>query len=352
MTSKTQAVTSSGLIVTDQVPGEQWDRYIETHPDSTGDHLWHWRAIFSEVFKQQCVYLAAQQAGSIVGILPLTLFKSRLFGRFVVSLPYLNYGGIVADSPEAAAALVDRAEQITRTFGGSHLELRHRAVLCPERPSRQHKVALTMPLPAVADELWRGIDRKVRNQIRKAQKEGLTSECGGAELVDAFYPVFAENMRDLGTPVYPRRLFADVMRAFPERAKILVVRHQGRPVAAAVTFGFRDTMIVPWASSLRAYRHLCANMLLYWAMMEGAIAGGFRTFDFGRSSRGAGTHQFKLQWGAQESPLNWEYVLVRRMTAPDQGPANPRFNLAIEAWRRLPLWLANGLGPSIVRNIP
>jgi CelD/BcsL family acetyltransferase involved in cellulose biosynthesis len=140
-------------------------------------------------------------------------------------------------------------------------------------------------------------------------------------------------------------LFSEVLRLFPDRARIYIVRHQGRAVAGAVTFSFRDTVLVPWASSLRAYRHLCPNMLLYWTMMEGAIGGGFRVFDFGRSSRGAGTHQFKLQWGAEESPLHWEYVLVNRETAPDQGPANPRFNLAIEAWRRLPLWLAN-------RNIP
>jgi drug/metabolite transporter (DMT)-like permease len=130
------------------------------------------------------------------------------------------------------------------------------------------------------------------------------------------------------------------------------LRDEDAPWLIALNHLVAGLVLVPWASSLRAYRHLCPNMLLYWTMMEGAIGGGFRVFDFGRSSRGAGTHQFKLQWGAEESPLHWEYVLVNRETAPDQGPANPRFNLAIEAWRRLPLWLANRVGPAIVRNIP
>jgi len=340
------------VVVTDRGTAEEWDGFVEKHSEATGDHLWRWRHIFEDVFGHECVYLIARQGSSVVGVLPLVRFRSRLFGRFVVSLPFLNYGGLLASTIEVSDALLARAGEVTRAFGGAHLELRHRSRQCPDLPSRQHKVALTMALPRAADDLWRTVDRKARNQVRKAQKEGLTVASGNPGLVDEFYPVFAENMRDLGTPVYSRRLFLVMLQQFPQQARVFIVRHQGRPVAGAVTFAFRDTLLVPWASSLRAYRHLCPNMLLYWAMLEWATDEGFRVFDFGRSSRGAGTHQFKLQWGATETPLHWEYVLVSREAVPDQGPGNPRFNLAIEAWRRLPVWMANRIGPAIVRNIP
>jgi serine/alanine adding enzyme len=159
-------------------------------------------------------------------------------------------------------------------------------------------------------------------------------------------------MRDLGTPVYPHALFETVSAQFPDRARIFVARFEGRPIAAAMAFTFAGTLLVPWASSLREFRYLSANMLQYWTMMEQGVAAGCHTFDFGRSSRGAGTHHFKQQWGAVESPLYWEYSLVTRDEPPDQGPANPRFNLAIELWKRMPLLIANTIGPIVVRHIP
>jgi FemAB-related protein (PEP-CTERM system-associated) len=180
----------------------------------------------------------------------------------------------------------------------------------------------------------------------------LVVENGSQSLVDDFYQVFARNMRDLGTPVYSRRLFTETLRVFEDRARLHVVRHDGRAIAGAVTIRFRDTVIVPWASSLREFRHLCPNMLLYWAMLERATTDGLRLFDFGRSTRGAGTHSFKQQWGAREIPIHWEYVLLKRADAPDHGLEGSRFDAAIAAWQRLPVWLTNRVGPRIVRNIP
>jgi FemAB-related protein (PEP-CTERM system-associated) len=191
----------------------------------------------------------------------------------------------------------------------------------------------------------------VRNQVRKAQKEGLVSVSGGAELVPEFYRVFAHNMRDLGTPVYSRRLFDETLRAFPDRVRVFVVRRGAVPRAASVAARFRDVTLVPWASSLRGYRHLCPNMLLYWAMLEQAIADGSRTFDFGRSSPGGGTHQFKLHWGAVETPLHWEYVLLSLKALPDQGPTNPNFQTAIDFWKHLPLAVAGRVGPVLARHL-
>jgi FemAB-related protein (PEP-CTERM system-associated) len=340
------------VVVAEDLTGQEWDQYVTQHAGGTCDHLWGWRTIFNDVFRQKSRYLVARRHSDIAGVLPLVEFHSRLFGKFLVSLPFLNYGGILADDSAAAAVLLDHARDAAKRFGASHVELRHRTPQHEGLPSRSHKLAMTRQLAGSVDGLWASLDRKVRNQVRKAQKEGLETAHGQSELVDEFYSVFAVNMRDLGTPVYSRRLFSDTMQIFPERARIFVVRHKGRAVAGSVALSFRDTVLVPWASSLREYRHLCANMLLYWSMLEWATAQRFSVFDFGRSSPGAGTHQFKLQWGATEAPLNWEYVLLTDAAAPDHGPANPRFSAAIEAWKRLPVWLANRIGPSIVRNIP
>jgi FemAB-related protein (PEP-CTERM system-associated) len=339
-------------VVSTPADGREWDAYAEAHPAATADHLWGWQDVFRSAFGQAPEYLVARRDGRVAGVLPLVLFRSRLFGRFAVSVPFLNYGGLLADDDDAAGALVEAATARAKAFGASHVELRHRDRQRPDLPVRQHKIGLSLPLPASADELWKGIDRKIRNQVRKAQKEGLEVRVGAGELVDAFYPVFAHNMRDLGTPVYSRRLFSETLRCFPERARVFVVTHGGRPIAGSVTIRFRDTVLVPWASSLREFRHLCPNMLVYWAMLEDAIAGGARTFDFGRSSPGGGTHHFKTQWGAHETPLHWEYVLISREAPPNQGPSNPRFTRAVNTWKSLPLWIANRLGPPLARQLP
>jgi FemAB-related protein (PEP-CTERM system-associated) len=204
---------------------------------------------------------------------------------------------------------------------------------------------------AIGPGIWERFDRKVRNQIRKAEKSGLTAEVGRAELLPDFYAVFARNMRDLGTPVYTRRLFDEVLRAFPDRTQVIVIRRGGTALAAAVTYRTGRTVEVPWASSLREFNSLCPNHLLYWRAIEAAIGADCDTLDFGRSTPHEGTYQFKSQWGAEPLPLHWEYPFLTGQV-PDQGPTNPKFRAAIEIWKRCPLWLANAVGPHIVRSIP
>ena len=330
-----------------------WTAYVERHPDATAYHQWGWRRVFERAFGHECVYLAAANRGTVTGVLPIVVFKSPIFGRFGVSLPFVNYGGALADTAVVARELLDAAAREASARGLKHLELRH---LAPRYagilPAKQHKVAMTLPLPPQPDALWTALDRKVRNQVRKAEKSQLTAVHGGPELVPEFYTVFARNMRDLGTPVYAQRFFATILAEFPSAAEIVVVRLGATPVAASFTFRWRAVTEVPWASSLREHRALAPNMLLYWTMLEHAVQTGARTFDFGRSSPGGGTHQFKLQWGASERPLHWEYVLLTRTSAPDQGPQNPKFARVIEAWKRLPVPVTIWLGPHIVRNIP
>ena len=341
-----------GVTVSEDVTGREWDEFVLSYPGSSVDHLWSWRQIVQDVFKHQPAYLAARRGTDVVGVLPLIRFQSRLFGRFVVSLPFLNYGGVLASDPLVIKALVDHARELALRFGASHIELRHHERQLPELPYRQHKLALTRSLAGSPEELWSKIDRKVRNQVRKAQKDGLTTAIGGEELVDQFYDVFARNMRDLGTPVYAKRLFSETLRLFPDAAQVYTVRSGNITVASAIAIRHGDTVLVPWASSLREYRQQCPNMLLYWTMLERASTTGARVFDFGRSSPDSGTHHFKVQWGAQATPLHWEYVLLRGQMPPDQGPSNPKFGAAIRTWKRLPLWATNRFGPLLVRNIP
>jgi FemAB-related protein (PEP-CTERM system-associated) len=329
----------------------RWDAFVQSHPDSSGYHLWGWKSVFEGVFGHRTIYLAAERDGEVCGLLPLVLFRSRIFGRFLVSLPFVNYGGVVATDDGVAGALVARAASIARRERARHVELRHRARRFEGLTPKEHKVTMLLPLPASADILWGSLDRKVRNQVRKAQKSGLTAETAGVERLDDFYGVYAHNMRDLGTPVYARRFFESVLTTFPERAALVIVEHENTTVAAALTWHWRETLEVPWASSLRAYNSMSPNNLLYWTVLQQAIGVGANVMDFGRSTPNEGTFHFKQQWGAAPQPLCWEYDLMGG-GLPDQSPKNPRFRLAIEAWKKLPLPVANVIGPHIVRSIP
>jgi FemAB-related protein (PEP-CTERM system-associated) len=285
-------------------------------------------------------------------VLPLVFFRSRLFGRFAVSVPFVNYGGILADSPEAERALLERAIVEARAAGAAHLELRHTRQHFPDLVAKRHKVAMLLQLEQTADQQWLAIDRKLRNQVRKAEKSNLQIEIGGIERVADFYAVFAHNMRDLGTPVYGIDLFRHVLRTFADHSRVLIVTLDGRPVAASLVHWHGTTIEVPWASAVREFNPLCANVFLYWHMLRLAIERGLTTFDFGRSTPGEGTFNFKKQWGAQPRELVWEYWTDTGVQVPELNPDNPKYRYAIALWQKLPVALSTALGPSIVRNIP
>jgi FemAB-related protein (PEP-CTERM system-associated) len=325
--------------------------YVASHPRATAYHQPQWLDLIGRVFGHQTRYLAAERDGRTVGVLPLVLFASRVFGRFGVSLPFVNYGGVLADDADAERALLDAAVAETQRAGGSHLELRHESQHYPSLAPRRHKVAMRGQLGASVEAQWQRLDRKVRNQVRKAERSGLTAVHGGAELLGDFYAVFAHNMRDLGTPVYSHRFFDAILATFPESTRVFVVRRGAQPVATSIVHWHRDMIEVPWASALREFNVLCPNVLLYWSMLQFAIGAGMTTFDFGRSTPDGGTYHFKRQWGAVPSEMVWEYWTADGR-ARDLSPTNPKFALAIRAWQRLPLRVATTVGPLIVRNIP
>jgi FemAB-related protein (PEP-CTERM system-associated) len=330
-------------------PGSDWDAFLETQPDATFAHLSAWRDIISEAMGHEPVYLAARDgAGRLAGVLPLFALRSPLFGRRLVSVPLLSYGGPVG-SAAAVAALVDAAVEEGRRRRVRALELRARTEVPSSLRPTTRKVTVLLPLPADPEELWTGLKAKVRSQVRRPMKEGLEARFGPGE-VEPFYHVLSRNMRDVGTPVLPGSLFQRLAAAFGEGVVFGTVRRQGEPVAAGAGFVFRGEFEITWASSLREHNRSAPNMLLYWSFMERMARQGVRTFNFGRCTPGGGTHRFKLQWGGTDLPLPW-------LTWPEpegDGDGSPGrlSRLLSTAWQRLPMGVANRAGPLVARQLP
>jgi FemAB-related protein (PEP-CTERM system-associated) len=297
--------------------------------------------------------LEAVEDGKVRGFLALAFVRSVIFGRFLVSLPYLNYGGPVADDDQISLGLIDLASDLARSLDVNYLELREEQAI--EHPALDHtvteKVHMRLPLPETAGALWDGLSAKVRNQVRKGQKSGLTVLWGRDELLPEFHAVFSRNMRDLGTPAYGRSLFREVLRQFPEQSEFCVVRLGDMAVAAAMLIHGWGVSEVPSASSLRAHNHTNANMLMYWNLLERAVSRGQGIFDFGRSSLDSNTYRFKLQWGAKPAPTVWQYHL-RRGGLKSARPDNPRYQRLIRIWQQLPVGVTRLAGPVIARGIP
>jgi FemAB-related protein (PEP-CTERM system-associated) len=277
--------------------------------------------------------------------------KSLVFGTFTVSTPYFNYGGPLASMPEIEEALLTYAIAHSDTLGCSHMEIRETHARASWR-SVQRKVSMILQLPASDEILDEELGSKVRAQVNKAVSNDLHVRFGGMDLLDHFYQVFSHNMRDLGTPVYGKRFFADIIRCFPEAAFIAIVYRYDKPLAAGFLFGYREKLEIPWASSIRSQNHLGANMLMYRSILAEAISRKYEFFDFGRSTINASTYRFKKQWGAKEHPLHWHYWTQNDREVPEINPDNPKYKLVISVWKMLPVFVTRIIGPFIARNLP
>ena len=312
-----------------------------------------WLNVLARGMRHTPYCLEVREGERTCGFLALADVKSFLFGRFLVSMPYLNYGGPVADDEETATILIDQAAQLADDLGVRYLELRHElATVHPAlKHSRTDKVHMRLDLPADVGQLWKNIGSKVRNQVDKGTRNDLKVSWGGREAVADFYAVFSQNMRDLGTPVYSQRLFTAILEQFPDRAELCVVRAGTEPVAAALLLHGWGVTEVPSASSLRSHNHTCANMLLYWHLLKRTVERGQDVFDFGRSSENSSTMRFKKQWGASPSPSGWQFY-VRQGNLGSMQKENPRYQKFIQIWQRLPVTVTQMMGPMIVRGIP
>ncbi|TWU01289.1 FemAB family XrtA/PEP-CTERM system-associated protein [Stieleria varia] len=297
--------------------------------------------------------ITVRDASDVVGVLTVVLVKGPIFGRFLVSLPYINTGGVWARDEQVASLLVDRACDLADKLDVKYLELRHEVPVEHPRLNfrKTEKVHMRLPLPATDEELDASFKSKLRSQVRKADQFDHSVAWGGKELLNEFYHVFAINMRDLGTPVFSRRLFASVLDGFEGDAELCVVRGDGQPQAAALLVHAGGVTEVPSASCLRSQNHTGANMWMYRHLLRRAIERGSTQFDFGRSSVGSGTYKFKAQWGAEPDPAVWQYY-VRKGSVEAMRPDNAGNQRLIKIWQKLPVWLTRLMGPTIVRGIP
>lgn len=332
---------------------KNWDRFVERHGDATVAHLGAWGSIIGGAYGHEAIYLTAEENNEIVGVLPLILVRSRLFGRHLVSMPFLDYGGVLAESGEGIVhGLADAALDIARQRGARSVGLRQFQPVPLTTAAAPDRVTMLLSLSS-EEAVWKALPSERRNRVRKGEKNGLTTVWGGGELLEDFYRVFAANMRDLGSPVHSRRFFTLMLDELAGTARVLLVRDRdGRAVGAAVCLFFRDTVMVPWVSSLRAAFALCPNFTLYWEVIRHACRTGYRILDLGRSFRNAGTFEFKRQWGAEPYALPWVFVDVVAGAPPSVDRDTSRYHRLIEAWKRLPLPIANVLGPWIRRQVP
>ncbi|MDX1812437.1 MAG: FemAB family PEP-CTERM system-associated protein [Gammaproteobacteria bacterium] len=330
---------------------QKWDDFVQNHPNSSIYHLHEWSSLIEGLFGHKPHFLFTENNDEISGILPLIRLKSRLFGDFMTSVPYFNYGGALGKDLHTEKLLMESAGELAESLGVSHIEFRD--VKTHENfPVKLDKITMELKLPDSPEELWKQFKPKLRAQIRRPEKAGAITKTGQLDLLDDFYSVFTRNMRDLGTPVYPKSFFRAILDTFPENTQIIMVYHEKTPTAAGFLIGFKDKLEIPWASSLRDYNKISVNMALYWRVLQYAIENRYKVFDFGRSSKDSGTYKFKKQWGAQEKQLYWHYWLKNGGELPALNPNNPKYQLAISTWKKRPLPVANWLGPKIVKNLP
>jgi len=364
-----------------------WDAYVHDHPQATLYHLSGWKNIIEKTYGHKTYYLMAikntprpptnssnyqpsamsyQLNGyTVVGLLPLVHLKHFLFGNSLISIPFFDLGGTLADSEETEKALLSKAINLAQELKVNSIELRHTQPLSwlnsTKKSSkssrsclittRSQKVRMLLHLPQSSEILMKSFKSKLRSQIKKPMKEGLYSKVGGSELLEDYYHVFCINMRDLGSPVHSKKLIRHVLEEFPDKSRIVIVYKDNQPLASSFMVGFNKTLENPWASALRKYSDLSPNMLLYWAMLKYACENGLRYFDFGRSSPGEGTYKFKEQWGARPTPLYWHYISLDGQPLDADTSEKSKFEKAIHYWQKLPVPVTKILGPMIRKHI-
>lgn len=329
----------------------EWDAFVRSVPEGRLCHLQEWGAMIARTFGHTCFHVVAQENEEIGGVLPLVLLRSRLFGTRLISQAFSNYGGPLLRDATALGPLLVRAIQLAAQFQCRYLELRAAASLSREFHLHCDKVCMHLPLAGDPEELQRQFKPEIRNRIRKAEKSGLTAIDGGEELVDDFYRTWTLRMQQLGTPCYPRQLFTNLLRSFPEYARVFLVKHGRATVGAGFFYHFNDLVQCRWAATDVAFNHLSPNTLLYWSAMKHYCQAGVRRFDFGRSTIGSSQYEFKRRWGAEAVQLYYQFWSPAPQTFEMVSPDSPRYRRQVAVWKRLPVSITRFAGPYLSRSL-
>ena len=328
---------------------ERWDAFVNDTQQATFFHRVAWRRIIEQELGHRCHYLYAERDGVITGVLPLAEIRSRLFGHSLISTPLCVYGGVVASDADSEAQLTQAASALAEELRVDYLELRDRELRHAAWPVKDLYVSFRKTIDADHDMNLKAIPRKQRAMVRKGIALGLQARHGGS--VAEFYRVYAESVRNLGTPVLSRNYYLRLQQTFGEDCDITIVTHQGQPVAAVMSLYFRDEVHPYYGGSVARGRDLAANDFMYWSVMQRAVERGARWFDFGRSKLDSGSYHFKRHWGFEPQPLPYAYHLVRAKEVPNLSPTNSKYSLFIKAWQRLPLPVSCVLGPWLARDL-
>ncbi len=343
-------LTITRLQANDAPAHAAWDAYVLAAPSATFFHRAGWQRVLQRAFRHQTYFLSAQREGRIVGVLPLAHVKSFLFGSALTSLPFAVYGGVAADDDEAATALEQEAQRLARQLGVQHLEMRNVEPRHADWPRQDLYVTFRKAILPEEEANMLAIPRKQRAMVRKGIKNELRSEVDAT--VDRFFALYADNVHRHGTPAMPKRYFQALQQEFGADCEVLTVTSaDGRPLSSVMSFYFRDEVLPYYAGDDEAARELAGNDFKYWELMRRSCARGLKVFDYGRSKQGTGSFAFKKNWGFEPKPLHYEYCLYKREAVPQNNPSNAKYKLLIETWRRMPIGLANWLGPYVVRNL-
>jgi len=342
---------NQGVVVRpmENADADAWDEFVRGSLQGTFFHLSRWRRVIEEGLSHKTWFLLAEQNGTIRGILPLAEIDSWFFGHYLVSLPCCVYGGIVAAEESAKDALTQAACDLAGRLGVSALEMRNLQSQHPGWPNKEMYVTFRRSIFAEDDENLKAIPRKQRAMIRKGIAADLRSRT--TQEIDEFYPIYAESVRNLGTPVFPKKYFFLLTDVFSEAADISIISHKGQDVAAVLSFFFRNEVLPYYGGSRPIARALKGNDFMYWDLMCRSARKGVEVFDFGRSKVGTGSYSFKKNWGFTEEKLHYEYFLVNGGEMPQLNPNNPKYKYFIKAWKSLPLSVANFVGPMLARNL-
>ena len=326
-----------------------WDAFVQVCPEATFFHRAGWRDVITRAFGHRTHFLLAEANGAIQGVLPLAEINSRLFGHSLAALPFCVYGGPAASNEAARYALDQAAQKLAAELRVDHLEYRNLQPFHSDWPGKDLYVTFRKPIDAEVERNLNAIPRKQRAMVRKGIKAGLVSSVDSG--TERFYLAYSSSVHRLGTPVFSRKYFRLLKETFGDDCEILTITLDERVVSSVMNFYFRDEVLPYYGGGTAEARAVAANDFMYWEVMRRACEKGCRVFDFGRSKVGTGSHDFKKNWGFEPQPLYYEYQLVRATQVPDHNPLNPKYRLFIKAWQRMPLALANIIGPHIVKNL-